>query len=285
MPLDAAIASAGIRLPDDALLAIRSNARNGARSLLAKSTSQSSVAVDSARNAAVGRLEYLSVLALFAAGLIVFLVLHIMPAFQKIFSDFKTNLPTVTLAVLKSYVSVNSLAIFCLVLLFAVLLFALARYAGQVRWDPPLVRLLASPLDEALVLRSLAQSIEQGSTMTSALAWLAKRYPKQHICDRLRNAVRHMDNGVHWCDSLQASNLLPAAEAGVLKAAERVGNLVWALNDTADRLSRRFTNRLTAFVSIGFPLVLLALAAVVFFVTVGIMLPLAKLITDLAARQ
>jgi len=91
-----------------------------------------------------------------------------------------------------------------------------------------------------------------------------------------------MDRGAHWCDSLESSGLLPSAEAGVLRAAERVGNLVWAMNEMADRLTRKFTTRLTAVLSVGFPVVLLLFAGVVFLVAVGLFFPLAHLISHLA---
>ena len=51
--------------------------------------------------------------------------------------------------------------------------------------------------------------------------------------------------------------LLSAGDAGLLKAAERVGNLSWAMNQTADRLLRRFTTRLLGTMSIGFPVIVL----------------------------
>ncbi len=282
VPLDAAFASTGFRLADDALLAIRSGMRSaGPRAFSADATERSIVA-DTAAQAAISRLVYLNLLAVCTAGIIVFLMVAIVPKYQHIFSDFRSSVPTVTSAVFASYLAFQGLAIGGLALLSIALLFALARYTGVTYWNLPFLESFAMPLAAALILRSLAQSVAERTPMNSALSWLAKRYPKEYVRERLRYVVQRIDNGVHWCDSLQASRLIAKQEAGVLKAAERVGNLDWVLADTADRLSRRFANRMLGLVSIGFPIVLLALAAVVFFVAVGMILPLAKLITDLA---
>src|SRR5262249_1570555 len=109
-----------------------------------------------------------------------------------------------------------------------------------------------------------------------------KQYPKAHIRRRLRRAAERTAEGTHWCDALQSSGLITDPDAGVLKAAERVGNLPWAMNNTADRLVRRFTTRMLGTMSVSFSLVLLAFGAVVLLIAVGLIFPLAQLILHLA---
>jgi general secretion pathway protein F len=288
LPLDRALAATEIRLPNDALVAVRTGCDTGGLAPLLKSAARHAAGIDAAIQGIVGRIVYLLLFMIFTSFVIAFIQIKIVPAFQKIFQDFHQRLPPVTLAMIKGFYGPMHFPVFAALvfILFAGLLlcflYTLTRYMGLLRWDPPLVRRMSLPLDESLILRSLAESVDAGKPMDATLWVLAKRYPKGYIRRRLRRAAERTNEGTHWCDTLYANRLLSAADAGVLRAAERVGNLSWAMNSTADRLVRRFTTRLLGTMSISFPLVLLAFGAVVFLIAVGLIFPLAQLILHLA---
>lgn len=285
VPLDQALEQSYTLLPNDAMVAVHTGCQTGTLASMLRSVVRNAATLDAAVQAAVARVVYLVTFSFFAALVMIFLAMRIVPAFMKIFADFKLNPPPVTMALVRffGFFSDNPvIGALAILFLFTALIYALARYVGLVRWEPPLVRAMSLPLDEALLLRALAESVGQERSLTATIEVLAKQYPKTHIRLRLLNAAAQMDRGAHWCDSLETSGLLPPAEAGVLRAAERVGNLVWAMNEMADRLTRKFTTRLTAVLSVGFPVVLLLFAGVVFLVAVGLFFPLAHLITHLA---
>jgi len=114
---------------------------------------------------------------------------------------------------------------------------------------------------------------------------LAVDYPKTYIRRPLQESFRQIEAGADWRDALWRNGLLPAAEAAVLKAAQRAGNLAWAMREMADRLTRKFTQRLTACLSVGFPAVLLVLGLLMGWFAVAMILPLAKLILDLSSAR
>lgn len=288
LPLDRAIAATEIRLPNDALVAVRTGCAAGGLGPMLKSAARHASAIDVAIQGVVGRVAYLSIFIIFMSLVTAFIQIKIMPAMQKIYEDFHQRLPDVTLAMIRwSYFPVNTPAmqiiftslLLCVVL---VLLYTLARYIGLLRWDPPIVRRLSLPLDESLILRSLAESVDGGKPMDQTVWMLAKRYPKGYIRRRLKHAGERINEGAHWCDSLRNYELLSAGDAGLLKAAERVGNLSWAMNQTADRLLRRFTTRLLGTMSIGFPVIVLAFGVMVSVIAMGVIFPLAQLILHLA---
>jgi type II secretory pathway component PulF len=169
--------------------------------------------------------------------------------------------------------------------LFAALTWAVAAYAGLKTWQPPLVRRMAMLLDQASILRVLAQAVERHASLSDAVAELADRYPKADIRDRLRDASGQINQGSEWCESLQRCGLLPAAEAGILKAAQRAGNLAWAMNEMADRLTRKLSARLVACLSIGFPAVMMVFGLLVGWFAMAMLWPLAKLIVDLSSSR
>ncbi len=87
-----------------------------------------------------------------------------------------------------------------------------------------------------------------------------------------------MEQGVHWCDCLQAVRLMTRADVSVLKSAETVGNLPWALEEMADSSMRRMTYRVTAVTNVLFPVCLAGIGVGVLFITASLFLPLIELI-------
>jgi type II secretory pathway component PulF len=284
-PLDAALAQSVSRIPSDVLLSLRAGPESRGMAARLKNSGRTAAHLDSAMHAAIARMVYLVVFLCFAAGVIGYLAMEIVPAFQKIFADFHTPLPPTTQTMIRGlYFAAHYQFVGFAILagLLAMLLFTLARYVGLIEWDPPLLRRFSLPLEGATVLRWLADSVEGQRPLGTAVGTLARRHPKLHIRRQLHLASQRISDGGDWCDSLAAAGLVPRGEAGVLKAAQRVGNLPWAMDDMADRLARKFTSRLTGLLSIGFPLVMLVFAAVVLLVVVGLFVPLAQLVIHLS---
>ena len=282
MSLDVALAASGTTLPADALVAVRTGCETGRLGAALKSASRAAALVETSARGAASQFVYLAVFMCFALGVFVYIQYKIVPELIKIFDGFNLRLPAVSVFVFNWAYRLTAPLVLCGVpLLLVMLFFAVGRYVGLIRWDPPVLRRLTRRLDEAVVLRSLGQAVEQRQSLPAAVASLAKLYPKGYIRTQLRRAQEMMRGGANWCDSLQAAGLLGSVESLVLKSAERVDNLAWALNEMADRQVRRFTVRLTALHAIGFPLALLAIASVVFVVALAVFMPLVELIGNL----
>ena len=276
--LDEALRQSGLRLPDDTLLALRMGAETGTLHESFNAAARNSANIDTTLQSVVGQIAYLTTVLLFVGGTLAFMLIKIMPAFVKILQEFHRRLP-VPIIVLGEYWHI---AIWACVVAALILIVAVIRYSGMLRWDPPLVRRLWRQLDEATVLRSLAVAVDRQQALPATLAMLAERYPKRHIRRRLHRAAARVSAGAEWCDALSSAGMLQRADAGVLQAAQRVGNLAWALNTTADRLVRRFMTRMTLLSSIGFPLILLIIAAAVCLLALSVFVPLTHLISSLA---
>jgi len=286
--LDSALADSGIRLPDEVLVAVRTGERRGGLAALLKHAVELAGQLDAPLHAVAARLIYLAVLLLSGGGIVAFVAISIVPAFVKIFDDFKTTLPPFTRSFIQVehiIVALFPLAAIGLACVIALLLLALAAYAGVYTWRPPLVRRMTMLLDEALILRVLAQAVDRQDSLSNAVAALAEQYPKTSVRDRLREASVQIGQGSDWRESLERSGLLPAAEAGILKAAQRAGNLAWAMNEMADRLTRKLSTRLASCLSVGFPTVMIVFGLLVGWFAVAMLCPLAKLIIDLSSTR
>ena len=110
------------------------------------------------------------------------------------------------------------------------------------------------------------------------IAILARGYPRWWIRAKLIRVWQDMDRGEDWCVSLRRRRLIGQAEYGVLQAAQRVGNISWALHEMAAGTRRRLVYRIYAWFQVLFPLVIFAYGAVVAVIVVALFMPLVVLI-------
>jgi type II secretory pathway component PulF len=230
--------------------------------------------------AVMGRLMYLCWVLFMGAALLGFMVMKIVPQFIKIFKDFGADLPPMTQAVVNVVRWLSPLGLIgglLPLLVGAVGLYAMLRFTGLIQWDLPGVGWLLRRLDTALIFESLALAAEHRQPLPQAIECLAWTYPKEAIRVRLDRALNEISAGRNWCECLRAHGLIRQADLAVLQAAERVGNLPWALREMADSNRRRLAYRLHTLVQLLFPLVILVLGLAVCCVAVGFILPLLSL--------
>jgi type II secretory pathway component PulF len=145
-------------------------------------------------------------------------------------------------------------------------------------WGLPLMNRLTRRFDTAHVLRALAWSTERGKPLRPALATLSQCYPKRAIRRRLAAVARDMASGDDWCERLHARGLISGADAAVLRSAQRVGNLPWALREVAASSERRLADRLRTLVQIVYPVVMLWMGLLGAVLVIGYFVPLINMI-------
>jgi general secretion pathway protein F len=236
---------------------------------------------------AIGRFFYLAIVVVVMQAVCTFLMLKIVPVFQKMFEEFGIKLPALTLLVIDvSRWSVNYGWFFIVPLTGLILpcFFVLAAmyYVGWFPRGVPLWWPLFRRYDGALVMRGLALAIRKGMPMPQALRLVAESYPLTIVSQRLHIAAERVEAGQDWCQSLRQTDLIGQADAAVLAAAQRVGNLDWALEEMAASALRRQVHRVQVALQILFPLLLLTVGFLVFIFVCGLFLPLVTLIQGLA---
>jgi type II secretory pathway component PulF len=164
----------------------------------------------------------------------------------------------------------------------AVLLVPLVYYLAPAFRALPIVGYFFSPVNEVSVTQLLAVAVAQRQPVVEGLGLLASYSHALQGRSRLVQAMGDIAGGSHWCDALQRAGLVTSAHAAVFKSAERAGNLTWALEEMADRLLHRAALRARAVVHVGFPVLIGMVGGLVFFVAVGLLLPLFSLISCLA---
>ncbi|HEY4761511.1 MAG TPA: type II secretion system F family protein [Thermoguttaceae bacterium] len=134
----------------------------------------------------------------------------------------------------------------------------------------------------AAILDSLALAAEYNRPVGNSIATLAASYPLHSIRRKLKLVEKDVTQGSDWCESLYQHGLIKSVDKAVLKAAQRVNNLPWAMREMADSNRRRLAYRLNALVQLAYPPVILCLGVIVMFIVVSIFLPLISLISKLS---
>jgi type IV pilus assembly protein PilC len=235
--------------------------------------------------ACVDRMSYLTFVLLMMVVVLSFIMIKIVPEFEKIFQEFDLELPAVSIAAVRfSGVYIQFLAVPLGVGLLVLVLGAVTVGLCYL-CDLPVLRpwsdLLFRGRATAHVLRILAVATEQRQPLSQALHNVARVFPSMPIRERLRRAAATVEGGADWRDALRNGRLITPAEQALLAIAERAGNVPWALRQIARRREQRALYRLATALQILYPAAILFLGAFVGFYVVALFVPLVKLIEGL----
>lgn len=216
------------------------------------------------------------------------LLVRIVPGLDVVYMEFGIDLPAYTAQVIKlgDAFATKKYWIFFVPVYFVTFVLVLASslyYLGWITWEPWLLRRLWRRIHTAWILRMLAFTVSQGRPLEQGVQLLSANYPTGYIGQRLYEATGMLAAGRHWCEALHAKKLLSPGDAAVLMAAERAGNLPWALEELAESNLRRLTLRFRALLNIAFPLAILTCGAILFGLVFSVLHPL-FLILDHIAR-
>jgi type II secretory pathway component PulF len=98
----------------------------------------------------------------------------------------------------------------------------------------------------------------------------------------LNRASERIAAGDEWQQSLADASLISNSDANLLRSAQDVGNLPWALRMLASRKMRLATFRWAILQQIAFVFVILFLGFLVFVFAVAMMVPLSHMVSVLA---
>ena len=284
-PLSLALAETRVRMPLDTLVAVRVGIETGDLGTALAKVAKYDDDADMLLRSIFEKVFYLAIVANVLIGILTFIMLKIVPVFAKMFEEFELELPAMTqlLVAFSQYFVIYWFLLFPFIVWLPLFLaVGLLHYIGWLPRNLPLINWFVLRLDGGLVMRCLALSVKQQRPLPEMIWLLAKLYPKSSVRKRLTRAGQAINNGEHWCQALRRAKLLRTSDVAILTAAERSGNLEWALEDMADSSIRRLAYQLRLALNVLFPLVLLIFGMIIAFVVVSLFMPLVSLIQGLS---
>ena len=217
----------------------------------------------------------------FLSSWAIFFLVKIFPSYEKIVKDHGAKLPDTSLVFLAlGRFSVLIMPVLILVFLFFLFLFfySLLKCSGIITIDLPGLGRILRRKHSAAILDNLAMSVENHRSIDAGLKTLARFYPNLSIRQKLGQSLLEVQSGCSWLESLFRLELIGSYDFAVLQAAERAGNLSWAMRETAFSNRRRLATRVNLLAQLLFPPVVICFGGVILFVVMAAFMPLVNLI-------
>ncbi len=284
-PLGEALIASRNPLPAEVQLAVNLTASTPAMGRVFRQAAHQKTRFASEVSAYMNQAFYLMLVLLSGIAILTFIALRIIPTINQIVLDFGVKPAGATSFLsqsLRTAVDYALLGWSLFVIGLCVAVGLMLHYLGWITWEPLLARPLTTRYHASIVLRTLASQVAADIPLHTAIDLMARQYPRKHIRDRLQRAATAISRGGPWCQCLREERLILPSEADVLSAAERVGNLAWALEEVAEGIVRRLRYRLNVWLRCVLPLFVLAVALVVGLTGYAILEPIQQIAIDLA---
>ncbi len=232
-----------------------------------------------------GALAYPLLILCILVPILLFLSIYVIPMFGDIYREFNLDLPAITKVILQTAKQMPTLVL-GLLLLFAIP-FILRIVGGRwlvhrVRFSLPLVGRLWMWAGQREFSAQLASLLSLGLPMPSAIAYTADVLSDRnvaHACKRVRGRVedgetlsRSLDQSIHFDRSLVA----------LVAWGEKHGALPEALGVATDLFDDHVEQQASLVRRVLPPLALVTVATLMFFVIIGLMVPMVNLIEGLS---
>jgi type II secretory pathway component PulF len=132
--------------------------------------------------------------------------------------------------------------------------------------------------DSAAILRLLAIAVREGRPIAESSRLLAGYFVQSGPRYKLERAAARMGKGGAWWEALRQVGILRTSESRLLAAAERAGNLPWAMEEMAASMIRRLAYQTRAWVTVLIPVLIMIFGFGVLLVAVAVYAPLVQLI-------
>tara|TARA_R110002095_G_scaffold215335_1_gene209233 strand:- start:74977 stop:76521 length:1545 start_codon:yes stop_codon:yes gene_type:complete len=214
-----------------------------------------------------------------------FIMYWIIPKFKKIFLDFGTELPSITLGLMNASDFIISyfylfLPLFSLPII-ALVLIQVGNYYGWYNSRIPFFTEWFPRLNTPHCLRQIAQSISVQKPPQIALDSISTFHLWADVRMRTQSANERIKQGENTWKSLQNAKVINETEAALCSTAERMDNLPYVLRTLAESIELRRARKLRFLTEFLKPIIISCLAILVGYFVIALYMPLVKLIYDL----
>ncbi len=287
MPITAAVQRHPKALPAEAAAFLAAGTSKAARqSALHELSRGENSELSAIWRTCIDRFSYLAAVMVFMMAAFAFIMIKIVPEYVKIFDEFDLQLPAMTEAAVGASLFITRyllapiiFAITTCMLAAAIVCICYLVDVNPLKW---FTDRLFRGRQIADVLRILAIATEHHQPLNDVLNRLAIVYPTTWMRRRIMVAATQVEAGADWRDALRNARIITKAEQSLLKTAEQVGNLPWALRQVAHRREKLAVYWLAARLQVLYPLIIILLGAFVGFYAISLFLPIVQLVHGLS---
>lgn len=281
-PLGMALERVPLLLPRWVIASIKIGDETGALSEVLNecSTAHLSWMKDRFRTGSVGSLLiYLACYPWVILAPVSFIMYFIVPKFKVIFEGFGTDLPGSTRFLIDVYDSgLPFLLLLAPLSLFGVVALLRFDHSGWRNISVRLFRTFYPRYDAAPIMRHLARTIEKGQTLPDGLLAIANSYHRPTIADSVAQVYVETESGGDCWQTFLRKGFLSRRDLTLIEAAQRSGNLPWALREIADVKEKSYIFRVDTIVQIFRPVPILAIGILVGWICIALFMPIVALV-------
>ncbi|MFT5322545.1 MAG: type IV pilus assembly protein PilC [Planctomycetaceae bacterium] len=216
-------------------------------------------------------------------GPVSFMIIYIVPKMKVIFQGFGTEMPSVTESFLDACDTwLGAVVLFTPFAFIAALLLLRFDHSGWRNVRTGLFRTFYTRYDSSPIMRHLARMIEKGRTLPDSLLAIANSYHRPTVAESIADVYVETESGGDCWKSLLKRGFLSRRDLALIEAAQRVGNLPWALREIADVREKRYIFRVDTLVQLFRPIPIIAIGLFVGWVCIAMFMPVVKLVNDLS---
>src|SRR5579884_1253600 len=231
---------------------------------------------------------YPTVVLSFATLVLIFMLMFIVPVFQKVFSELNGQLPTPTRIIISLSHALRGYW-FIIFPLIGLAIWGLRRLKqtpeGTKRWDQFKLRVpmkigdVVQKVALARISRTLATLVSAGVDIISALDIAAGTSGNWVLETALKNTSDRVHEGVPISVPLAEDPIFPPMVSQMVKIGEETGELDKMLSKIADFYEDEVDSSIAALTSIIEPLLMIGVGAMVGTIVISMYLPMFKLLT------
>jgi type IV pilus assembly protein PilC len=230
-------------------------------------------------------LIYPALLITLVFGLFVFLITFVVPRFATLYDQLGTNLPGLTLLLLKVGQDAQKYIVYILPIL-ALTGYLLYRWskteAGADRIDGlrislPVFGNIWIKYQVALFSRTLSTLLSGGLPLVPSLETAARSIASKRIAKAVFSSVTHVREGKGLSTSLEATRVFPDLSVEMIEVGESTGALPQMLNSVAEFFEEDVQTALTAAMALIEPAILIVMGVVVVVILIALYLPIFSL--------
>jgi general secretion pathway protein F len=227
-------------------------------------------------------LAYPLMMALVAAGVVIFLLAYVVPGITQLFTEMNRQLPGPTMILIAISGGIRAYAALLGVLAVAVVGGAIAYcrsdsgrlWVDRLKFALPLFGPLFFKIEAARLTRTWGTLMKSGIPIIAAID-ISRRVSQNHIIVEAANAIKDsVHKGQTVADAIRATGVFPPVVFHVIATGQTSGNVEDGLIDIADMYETEIETAMRSVTSLVEPLILLVMGGVVGFIVLAILMPI-----------